>query len=102
MATKKKTSAPKTKKAAAKKTAAKKTTTLGSIDHKIASNALKLVDQASTLLRKGIRTGANTSEKARHEAKQKAHALLNKASSTLGDLLSGSTSALRSVINKLE
>ncbi len=113
MATKKKTSAPKTtaKKTAAKKKpvkkaapkkAAKKTTTLGSIDHKIASNALKLVDQASILLRKGIRTGANTSEKARHEAKQKAHALLNKASSSLGDLLSGSTSVLRRVINKLE
>ncbi len=62
---------------------------------------LKLVDEAAALLRKGIRTSADTTEKSRHDAKKKAHDLLNKASSSLGDLLSGSTSALRSVLDKI-
>lgn len=111
MATKKKTSATKTKtaapkkatakKAAPKKTAATKSHPVGPREQKVATNALKLVDEAAALLRKGIRTSADTSEKSRHEAKRKAHDLLNKASSTLGDLLSGSTSALRDVINKI-
>lgn len=111
MATKKKTSAPKAKKAAPKKAAAKKPApkkaaatkakATGPREHAAANAALKLVDEAAALLRKGIRTSADTTEKSRHEAKQKAHTLLNKASSSLGDLLSGSTSALRSVINKI-
>ena len=94
-----KKSAP--KKAPAKKTAAKKSHPASSREHKAANAALKLVDEAAALLRKGIRTSANTTEKTRHEAKQKAHSLLNKASSSLGDLLSGSTSVLRSAINKI-
>lgn len=90
------------KKAAPKKPApAKKSHPAGPREKEIADSALKLVDQAAALLRKGIHTSADTSEKARHEAKQKAHALLGKASSALSDLLSGSTSALRSVINKI-
>lgn len=111
MATKKKTSAPKTKaaapkkatpkKSAPKKTAATKSKAAGPREHAAANAALKLVDEAAALLRKGIRTSANTTEKSRHEAKQKAHTLLNKASSSLGDLLSGGTSALRSAINKI-
>jgi hypothetical protein len=115
MATKKKTSAPKAKKAttkpapkkaAAKKPAPKKSSAThskaaGPRETAAANAALKLVDEAASLLRKGIRTSANTTEKSRHEAKKKAHDLLNKASSSLGDLLSGSTSALRSVINKI-
>ena len=89
-----------------KKTTAKKPTTqkshaYGPRETAAANTALKLVDEAAALLRKGIRTSADTTEKSRHEAKQKAHTLLNKASSSLGDLLSGSTSALRSVINKI-
>lgn len=95
-----KKAAPK-KKAAAKKPAAQKSQAYGPRETAIANSALKLVDEAASLLRKGIRTGASTSEKSRHEAKQKAHTLLNKASSSLGDLLSGGTSALRSVINKI-
>lgn len=102
---------PATKKAAARKPAAKTTTAkkpaaqkskpAGPREQKVSGDALKLVDQAAALLRQGIRNSANTSEKARHEAKAKAHTLLTKASSSLSDLLSGGTSALRGVINKI-
>ncbi len=111
MATKKKTTAPKAKTAAPQKAAAKKpapkkaastkSQAAGPREHAAANAALKLVDEAAALLRKGIRTSADTTEKSRHEAKKKAHTLLNKASSSLGNLLGGSTSALRSVINKI-
>ncbi len=70
-------------------------------EHKIATNALKLVDEAAVLLRKGISTGADTSEKARLEAKKKAHALIGKAKSSLEGLLEESASTLRKVVNKL-
>jgi len=100
MPTKKKT-AP-VKKAAPKKPAPAKTSQpAGPREKEIADSALKLVDQAAALLRKGIHASADTSEKARLEAKQKAHALLNKASASLSDLLGGSTSVLRKVINKI-
>jgi hypothetical protein len=118
MATKKKTPTAKKaakkaapKKAATRKSAPKKTKATrskathpkaaGPREIAAANAALKLVDEAAALLRKGIRVSANTSEKSRHEAKKKAHDLLSKASSSLGDLLSGGTSALRSVINKI-
>ncbi len=65
------------------------------------ANALKLVDEAAALLRKGISTGASTTDKARLEAKKKAHTLLNKASSSLSGILDESTSVLRKVINKI-
>ena len=84
-----------------KKAAATKSKPAGPREQKLASGALKLVDQAAAILRSGIRTSANSSEKTRLEAKQKAHTLLTKASSSLGDLLSGSTSTIRSVINKI-
>jgi len=96
----KKKAAP-AKKSTAKKPAAQKSKAYGPRETAAANSALKLVDEAAALLRKGVRTGADTTEKARHEAKQKAHSLINQASSTLSDLLSGGTSALRSVINKI-
>jgi hypothetical protein len=67
----------------------------------LAQEALKMVDQAATLLRKGIRSGAETTQKTRLEAKQQAHGLLNKASSVLGDLLSQSSSTLHKVIDRI-
>jgi hypothetical protein len=67
----------------------------------LANEALKLVDKAAALLRKGIRSGAETSQKTRLEAKHQAHGLLNKASSTLGSLLNESTERLHNVINKI-
>lgn len=70
-------------------------------DHSVTSSALKLVDEAAALLRKGISTGSDSSEKARLEARKKAHSLLNKASTSLSDVLDGSASILRKVINKI-
>jgi len=103
-----------TKKAAPKKAAPKKKTTTvkkaapaskskpaGPREHKAAESALKLVDQAASLLREGIRNSADTTEKARLQAKQKAHGLLTKATLSLSDLLEGSSSALHKVIGKL-
>lgn len=73
----------------------------GPREQKLASSALKLVDQAAALLRQGIRTSANTSEKARLEAKQRAHTLLTKASSSLSDALNEGSSTLHKLIGKL-
>lgn len=84
-----------------KKRAAKRSRPAGPREQKIASSALKLVDQAAALLRQGIHTTANTTETNRLEAKKKAHALLTKATSSLTDVLSGSASALHKVIGKL-
>lgn len=91
----------KTTKPAKKKTTAAKSQPAGPREQAIANNALKLVDQAAALLRKGIRTSADTSAKTRLQAKQQAHTLLTKASSTLGGLLSDSTSVLHKVIGKI-
>lgn len=105
-----KKAAPKTKakkSSARKKSSAKKTTSVkhskpaGHREQKLASSALKLVDQAAALLRQGIRTSANTSEKARLEAKQRAHTLLTKASSSLTDALNEGSSTLHKLIGKL-
>ena len=73
----------------------------GPREEALANEALKLVDKAAAFLRKGIRSGAETTHKTRLEAKHQAHGLLNKASSVLGDLLSESTSTLHKVINKI-
>jgi hypothetical protein len=67
----------------------------------LAQEALKLVDEAAALLRKGIRSSAATTHKTRLEAKQQAHGLLNKASTVLDDLLSQSSSTLHKVIDRL-
>ena len=80
---------------------ATKTKPAGPREEAIANDALKLVDKAAGLLRKAIRSGAETSRTTRLEAKQQAHTLLTKASSTLGQVLDESTSTLRKVINKI-
>lgn len=92
----------KKKTAAVKKpTTVKKVKSTASPEHKAATAALKLVDEAATLLRSGISTSAKTTEKTRLEAKKKAHSLLNKASSSLAEVLGSGTSVLRKAINKL-
>jgi len=96
-ATKKKTAPRKS----APKPASKKSKPATTPEHKAATAALKLVDEAALLLRKGISTGAKTTESARIEAKKKAHVLLNKASSSLAEVLGSGTTALRRVINKI-
>ena len=85
---------------ASSKTAAQKTAA-GPREEALANEALKMVDKAAALLRKGIRSGAQTTQKTRLEAKHQAHGLLNKASSVLDNLLSQSTSTLHNVINKI-
>jgi hypothetical protein len=95
-------SAPKAKATKATTAKAKNSTRpAGPREQKLASTALKLVDEAASLLRKGISTTADTSEKARLDAKKKAHNLLTKAHSSLSDVLSGGTSALHKIIGKV-
>jgi len=101
--TKKKTTArkPAPGKTKFRTAAAKRSSPAGAREEALANDALKLVDKAAALLRKGIRSGAETSYKTRLEAKHQAHGLLTKASSALGELLSESTSTLHKVINKI-
>ena len=70
-------------------------------DYSVAESALKLVDEAAALLRKGINTTADSTEDARREARKKAHSLLDKASESLSDLLDGSASVLRKITKKI-
>ena len=70
-------------------------------EHRLAEQALKLVDEASSILRNGIREGAATTAKSRIAAKKKAHDLLGKASLQLTKALDESTSALQKIIEKI-
>jgi hypothetical protein len=88
------------RKASSRNTTARKSTA-GAREEALASEALRLVDKAAALLRKGIRSSAETTQKARTDAKHEAHGLLNKASSVLGNLLNKSTSTLHKVIEKI-
>jgi hypothetical protein len=101
--TKKKTTPRKTgdTKSKSRTAAAKKSTPAGPREEAVASDALKLVDKAASLLRKAIRSSAETSRTTRLEAKHQAHSLLTKASSALGQVLSESASTLHKVINKI-
>jgi glycosyltransferase A (GT-A) superfamily protein (DUF2064 family) len=101
--TKKKTTArkPAPGKAKSRTTAAKRSRPVGPREDALAHDALKLVDKAASLLRKAIRSGAETSHTTRLEAKHQAHSLLTRASSTLGEILNQSTSTLHKVINKI-
>jgi len=118
MATAKKKPAAKkstTSKAKSAKPAPKKTTTKskkdnvstadtkipGGREHKLAEQALKLVDQAASVLRDGIRTGASTTAKSRIAAKKKANSLLEKASTNLTKAIHGSTNTLQNLIGKI-
>ena len=100
-ATNKKTTGNKSAPKTARSRTTKKPAPAGPREEALANDALKLVDKAAALLRKGIRSGAETTHKTRLEAKHQAHGLLTKASSVLGDLLSESTSTLHKVINKI-
>ena len=99
--TNKKTTANKRAPKTARSQTAKKPAPAGPREEALANDALKLVDKAAALLRKGIRSGAETTHKTRLEAKHQAHGLLTKASSVLGDLLNESTTTLHKVINKI-
>jgi hypothetical protein len=118
MATAKKKPAAKkstSSKAKAAKPAPKKTTTKSKKDtvstadtkipagreHKLAEQALKLVDQAASVLREGIRTGASTTAKSRIAAKKKANSLLDKASSNLSKAIHHGSDSLQKLIGKI-
>ena len=83
-------------------TATKKKTAPKSKDYSVSESALKLVDEAAALLRKGINTTADSSEEARREARKQAHSLFDKASESLSDLLDESASVLRKIAKKIE
>ena len=68
---------------------------------RLANDALKLVDKAAALLRKGIRSGAETTHKTRLEAKHQAHDSSDQSIVRPRELLDESTSTLHNVINKI-
>ncbi|MGH8045936.1 MAG: hypothetical protein ACREKL_01705 [Chthoniobacterales bacterium] len=70
-------------------------------EHKLAEQALTLVDQAAAVLRSGIRGGAKTTAQSRIAAKKKANELLGKASSNLNSAISSGTSALQNLLGKI-
>jgi hypothetical protein len=101
--TKKKTTSgkPVAGKTKTRSSATKKTRPAGPREEALANDALKLVDRAAGLLRKAIRSSAESSRTTRLEARHQAHTLLTKASSALGQVLNQSTSTLHKVINKI-
>lgn len=70
-------------------------------EHKLAEQALKLVDQAASVLREGIRTGASTTAKSRIAAKKKANDLLDKASSNLTKAIHHGNDSLQKLLGKI-
>jgi len=105
MATKKKTAAR--KKSPVKKTSTshkshktsepKKITTDAAADH-----ALKLIDQAAALLRKGVRETASKTKSAGSHAAKEAHTLIGQAHKSLSSLLDSTASNLKRATKKLE
>lgn len=103
---------PATIKRGAKKPATKKTSVLAKIvpkvtskptvrHSKLATQALKFLDEATALLRTGIREGAQTTEESHILAKRKAHSLLGKASKTLSQAIEDGASTLQHFIKKM-
>lgn len=101
-----------TSKARAAKPAAKKSTTAKKVntksrkvpagrEQKLAEQALKLVDEAASVLRAGIRSSAETTAKSRIAAKKKANALLGKASTNLTKAIEGGAASLQNLLGKL-
>lgn len=107
----KKSTTSKAKATKPKKSTAKKTTTAKKVntktthvpagrEQKLAEQALKFVDEAASVLRSGIRTGAETTAKSRIAAKKRASSLLDKASTNLSKAISSGSSTLQGLIGK--
>ena len=99
-----KTTKAKTKAPRANKTLSTKKTpkpTPSTREDKVASSALKMIDEAASLLRKGVNTSAAATEKSRAVAKQKAHSLLTKATKSLSSVVDDGASVLHKVIGRL-
>jgi hypothetical protein len=103
---------PATIKRGAKKPATKKKSVLAKLapkvrskptvhHNKLATQALKFLDEATALLRTGIREGAQTTDVSRILAKRKAHSLLGKASKTLSQAIEDGASTLQDFIKKM-
>jgi hypothetical protein len=96
MATTKKSKS--TRKTAAKNSAPKKSTTSKqSHEEKLAEQTIKLIDEASSLLR----TGAGQAAKSRIAAAKKAQTLLGKATNSLTGVLKDTSSVLSRTVGKL-
>ncbi len=102
-----KKTAPKAKKPVTKKPVAKakkpvaKKISVQHFEDVLTKEALKLVDQAATILRTGIKTSQKSTSKAREATHKKAHGLLGKATRHLDDALKSGSSFLNKAINKL-
>jgi|GEM_PF-2832345 len=84
-----------------KKKALPKKTASPAPQDKLAKEALKLVDKAASLLRKGIKKGSKATHEARIALHKEAHGLLGSASSNIDHLLKSGASLLHSVIDKV-
>jgi len=79
-----------------------KVTTKSAVRHnKLAKQALEFLDEATSLLRTGIRESAKTTERSRIIAKRKAHNLLGKASRHLAKAIEDGASTLQDIIKKI-
>ena len=79
-----------------------KVTAKSAVPHQKAGNqALDFLDEATSLLRTGLREGAETTEEARITAKRKAHDLLGQASKSLAKAIEGGASTLQDLIKKI-
>ncbi|MBI4023940.1 MAG: hypothetical protein HY360_03105 [Verrucomicrobia bacterium] len=67
----------------------------------LVNSAVKLIDQAASLLKRGILTGAEKSADTRHTVKVKASHLVNEASEKLQDAIDKGASTLRKGLRKL-
>jgi hypothetical protein len=93
---------PTTKKRSLLAKLAPKVTPKPTVHHnKLATQALKFLDEATAMLRTGIREGAETTEESRILAKRKAHSLLGKASKTLSQAIEDGASTLQDFIKKM-
>lgn len=95
-----KKAAPKRPVAKAKKSPAKQSSAQH-FEDRLTKEALKLVDEAASILRSGIKASQKNSSKARETVHKKAHTLLGKATRHLDEAVKSGSSFLRQAINKL-
>ncbi|OHE76396.1 MAG: hypothetical protein A2107_09525 [Verrucomicrobia bacterium GWF2_62_7] len=67
----------------------------------LVQSAVKLIDQAASLLKEGVITSAGKTARARHAMKVKASSLVNQASDKLTDAIQEGAAAFRKGLKKL-
>lgn len=85
---------------AAKKSSKSKRPATGNKDPLVQS-AVRLIDQAASLLKEGVITSAGKTAQARHAMKVKASLLVNQASDKLTDAIQEGAAAFRKGLKKL-